>query len=105
MYVAVAALVRSELTFLDDSSGQICPPNTTVRVTATLWEAEATLVFHVDVQPEGIRVSRREDTDMILASPLMVLGGMLQKEIDHAAEIEVEKHVVRDGPVEFNGLW
>ena len=41
-----------------DTTGQVAPPGMEPRVTATLWEDECTLCFHV--QARGVQVSRRE---------------------------------------------
>jgi enhanced filamentous growth protein 1 len=43
-----------------DSTGQLAPPGTKPRVTATLWEDEGSLCFQVEAK--GVCVARREGT-------------------------------------------
>ena len=72
------------------------------RAKCTLWEEEATLVFHVRVDPEGIEVSRREDSDMINVSPLVAMhDGLRTATID----AESTKAIIKDGPPRLRGVW
>ncbi|KAF1966322.1 hypothetical protein BU23DRAFT_574139 [Bimuria novae-zelandiae CBS 107.79] len=90
-----------------DLTGQICPPGVSPNVTATIWEAEGTLLFHVEVQPEGVTIARREDDQRIHADALMALEDRLRAEIEACTETTYRFfiHVVKDGPAHLRGMW
>lgn len=44
-----------------DTSGQLAPPGSKPRVTATLWEDEGSLCFQIEAR--GVCVARREGMD------------------------------------------
>ncbi|CAG8979196.1 hypothetical protein HYALB_00000332 [Hymenoscyphus albidus] len=86
-----------------DTSGQIAPPGSKPRVTATLWEDEGTLCFQVDVK--GTCVARREDNHMINGTKLLNVAGMTRGRRDGILKAEKQKHVVKIGPMHLKGVW
>lgn len=86
-----------------DTTGQVAPPGSKPRVTATLWEDEGTLCFQVDVK--GTCVARREDNHMINGTKLLNVAGMTRGRRDGILKAEKQKHVVKIGPMHLKGVW
>ncbi|RDL38158.1 DNA-binding of Mlu1-box binding protein MBP1 [Venustampulla echinocandica] len=86
-----------------DTTGQVAPPGSRPRVTATLWEDEGTLCFQVDVK--GTCVARREDNHMINGTKLLNVAGMTRGRRDGILKAEKHKHVVKIGPMHLKGVW
>ncbi|KAK5652662.1 hypothetical protein OQA88_10256 [Cercophora sp. LCS_1] len=86
-----------------DTTGQIAPPGMKPRVTATLWEDEGSLCFHVEAR--GICVTRREDNHMINGSKLLNVAGMTRGRRDGILKSEKVRHVVKIGPMHLKGVW
>ncbi|KAK6212460.1 hypothetical protein LQW54_005234 [Pestalotiopsis sp. IQ-011] len=86
-----------------DTTGQIAPPGTNPRVTATLWEDEGSLCFQVEAR--GICVARREDNHMINGTKLLTVAGITRDRRDGILKSERVRHVVKIGPVHLKGVW
>ena len=87
-----------------DTTGQIQPPGgTKPRVTATLWEDEATLCFQIETN--GICVARREDNHMINGTKLLNVAGMTRGKRDGMLKGEKNRTVVKIGPMHLKGVW
>ncbi|KAF4636221.1 hypothetical protein G7Y89_g1872 [Cudoniella acicularis] len=68
-----------------DTTGQIAPPGSKPRVTATLWEDE--------------------DNHMINGTKLLNVAGMTRGRRDGILKAEKQKHVVKIGPMHLKGVW
>jgi protein SOK2 len=86
-----------------DTTGQIAPPGMKPRVTATLWEDEASLCFQVEAN--GICVARREDNHMINGTKLLNVAGMTRGRRDGILKSEKHRNVVKIGPMHLKGVW
>ncbi|KAF9738978.1 KilA-N domain-containing protein [Paraphaeosphaeria minitans] len=86
-----------------DHTGQLCPAGRSASVTATFWEGEGTLVFHV--QWEGVAMSRREDNHMILGTRLLNVAGRSRGTRDAILAVEKTKQIVETGPTLYLGVW
>ncbi|KAJ0109920.1 hypothetical protein J7T55_014721 [Diaporthe amygdali] len=86
-----------------DTTGQIAPPGTKPRVTATLWEDEGSLCFQVEIR--GICVARREDNHMVNGTKLLNVAGMTRGRRDGMLKSEKVRHVVKIGPMHLKGVW
>ncbi|KAF2452135.1 DNA-binding domain of Mlu1-box binding protein MBP1 [Karstenula rhodostoma CBS 690.94] len=86
-----------------DRTGQICPAGRSPSVTASLWEDEGTLVFHVEW--EGVSVSRREDNCIILGTRLLNVAGRSRGTRDAILAAEKTKHVAETAPTRLSGVW
>ncbi|GAM85648.1 hypothetical protein ANO11243_036550 [Dothideomycetidae sp. 11243] len=86
-----------------DTSGQVQPSGCKPRVTATLWEDEATLCFQVETN--GICVARREDNHMINGTKLLNVAGMTRGRRDGILKSEKSRSVVKIGPMHLKGVW
>lgn len=86
-----------------DTTGQVAPHGVKPRVTATLWEDEATLCFQVETN--GICVARREDNHMINGTKLLNVAGMTRGRRDGILKSEKNRAVVKIGPMHLKGVW
>ncbi|KAF2155075.1 apses-domain-containing protein [Myriangium duriaei CBS 260.36] len=86
-----------------DTTGQVQPAGCKPRVTATLWEDEATLCFQVETN--GICVARREDNHMINGTKLLNVAGMTRGRRDGILKSEKNRNVVKIGPMHLKGVW
>jgi protein SOK2 len=104
-----------------DVTGQIAPPGMMPRVTATLWEGEGSLCFHVEAR--SVCVARREgskrvsalqvsiclltfvDNHMINGTKLLNVAGMTRARRDGILRSEKVRHVVKIGPMHLKGVW
>lgn len=110
-----------------DQTGQIGPPGTKPRVTATLWEDEGSLCFQVEAK--GVCVARREgmiltrsiherrgkrsdidvfvfpDNHMINGTKLLNVAGMTRGRRDGILKSEKVRQVVKIGPMHLKGVW
>lgn len=92
-----------------DTTGQIPPPSTgqsKFSVSATLWEEEGTLLFHVTTG-DGLKMIRREDNHMINGSKLLdAVPGMSHDKKNKILEDEKVKHAVLEAPsYDLLGTW
>jgi hypothetical protein len=94
-------VIASTRTF--DHTGQICPVGRSPFVTASLWEDENTLAFHVEWQ--GVAVSRREDNHMINGTRLLNVAGRSRGTRDNILAAENIRHVIETGPTRLLGVW
>ncbi|GAB1312755.1 hypothetical protein MFIFM68171_02965 [Madurella fahalii] len=88
-----------------DSTGQVPPPGAEkAPVTATLWEDEGTLLFHVKVN--GVSVTRREDNHMINGSKVLEVSKLSQERKNEILDAEKVRHIVLEAPGEhLVGTW
>ncbi|PVH74822.1 hypothetical protein DL98DRAFT_467265 [Cadophora sp. DSE1049] len=87
-----------------DTTGQVAPPGTKPRVTATLWEDEGALCYQVEAR--GVCVARREaDNHMINGTKLLNIAGMTRGRRDGILKSEKIRHVVKIGPMQMKGVW
>lgn len=86
-----------------DLTGQVGPPGTKPKISAGLWEDEATLYFKVYVN--DICVPRREDNHMINGSQLLAVADMPPGQRDEFLESEKVKHVATIAPTHLIGTW
>ncbi|PYH76930.1 apses transcription factor StuA, partial [Aspergillus uvarum CBS 121591] len=89
--------------FVYDLTGQIAPPGSKPRVTATLWEDEGSLCYQVEAK--GVCVARREDNSMINGTKLLNVAGMTRGRRDGILKSEKIRHVVKIGPMHLKGVW
>ncbi|PYH40123.1 cell pattern formation-associated protein stuA, partial [Aspergillus saccharolyticus JOP 1030-1] len=89
--------------FVYDPTGQIAPPGSKPRVTATLWEDEGSLCYQVEAK--GVCVARREDNAMINGTKLLNVAGMTRGRRDGILKSEKLRHVVKIGPMHLKGVW
>jgi hypothetical protein len=105
-----------------DTTGQVKPPGSRNRVSATLWEEEGTRCF--EVESRGICVARREgelqtlafffsrtadsifsDNHMINGTKLLNTAGLTRERIDTILKNERTRHIVKTGPMHLKGVW
>ncbi|KIV90946.1 hypothetical protein, variant [Exophiala mesophila] len=86
-----------------DTTGQVAPPGSKPRVTATLWEDEGSLCFQVEAR--GVCVARREDNHFINGTKLLNVAGMTRGRRDGILKAEKTRHVVKIGPMHLKGVW
>ncbi|KAL2828863.1 hypothetical protein BJY01DRAFT_228203 [Aspergillus pseudoustus] len=87
----------------NDFPGQLPPPPKAAKLTAILWEDEATLCFTVHV--DGKAVSRREDNNMINGTKLLNVASMTRGRRDAILKGENDRQTTRLGPMKLKGVW
>lgn len=87
-----------------DTTGQISPPHAKkLRLSATLWEMEGVICFHVDI--DGHCIARREDNNMINGTKLLNFAGETRGRRDAILKSEETRVVCRLGPSHLKGVW
>ena len=102
-----------------DTTGQVAPPDTRPKVSATLWEDEGTLCYQIEAG--GICVARRDgsytlskccsdayclaDNHMVNGTKLLNVAGMTRGRRDGILKSEKSRSVVKIGPMHLKGVW
>jgi len=88
---------------MHDATGQVAPPGSKSKITATLWEDEGTVCFQVE--SNGLCVARREDNHFINGTKLLNVAGMTRGRRDGILKSEKTRNVVKIGPMHLKGVW